>query len=174
MDKRVKKTILLVEDEFLIAMSAKMELEKYGYAIKTVPNGEEAIKEVRISNEIDLILMDIDLGDGIDGTEAAEIILKDHDIPIVFVSSHSEMEVVERTEKITSYGYVVKSSSITVLDASIKMAFKLFDEKIVRKQAENTLKNGQAAYQEQNAILNTLLDNLTMVCSWSKRRAASR
>jgi PAS domain S-box-containing protein len=33
----------------------------------------------------------------------------------------------ETAEKITSYGYVVKSSSITVLDASIKMAFKLFE-----------------------------------------------
>jgi len=36
---------------------------------------------------------------------------------------------VEKTEKITSYGYVVKSSSITVLDASIKMTFKLFKSK---------------------------------------------
>ena len=70
--------------------------------------------------------MDIDLGKGIDGTQAAETIQKDFDIPIVFLSSHMEPEIVEKTEKITSYGYVVKNSSITVLDASIKMAFKLF------------------------------------------------
>jgi len=127
-----KKTILLVEDEFLIAMNEKLELEKYGYVVKTVTNGEKAIEVVETSTDIDLILMDINLGDGIDGTQAAEIILKDHDIPIVFVSSHSEREVVEKTEKITSYGYVVKNSSITVLDASIKMAFKLF-------YAQNTL-----------------------------------
>ncbi len=71
--------------------------------------------------------MDINLGDGIDGTEAAELILSEFDVPILFVSSHSEREIVEKTEKITSYGYVLKNSSITVLDASIKMAFKLFE-----------------------------------------------
>ena len=83
---------------------------------------------------IDLILMDINLGNGMDGTDAAAIILKDHDLPVVFLSSHMEPEVVAKTEKITSYGYVVKNSSITVLDASIKMAFKLFEAKIKEKE----------------------------------------
>jgi len=138
--EHTQKTILLVEDEFLIAMSEKMELEKYGYAVKTATNGECAIDFVETSTDIDLILMDINLGDGIDGTEAAEIILKKHEIPIVFVSSHTEREVVEKTEKITSYGYVVKSSSVTVLDASIKMAFKLFDANKVIKNSEEKQK----------------------------------
>lgn len=123
---KVKKNILLVEDEFLVAMGEQQELEKYGYTVKHVNTGEKAVNIVNEKNEIDLILMDIDLGKGIDGTEAAALILKDHDLPIVFLSSHIESEIVEKTEKITSYGYVVKNSSITVLDASIKMAFKLF------------------------------------------------
>lgn len=135
-----KKTILLVEDEIIIAMSEKMELEKYGYVVKMVNNGQKAIEAVNTSSEIDLILMDINLGNGIDGTEAAEIILRDHDIPIVFVSSHREREIVEKTEKITSYGYVVKNSSITVLDASIKMAFKLFDANRNIKKSEEKQK----------------------------------
>lgn len=78
-----------------------------------------------IPSDIDLILMDIDLGRGMDGTETARKILGRHDIPIVFLSSHIEPEVVEKTETITSYGYVVKNSGSIVLDASIKMAFKL-------------------------------------------------
>ena len=122
-----RKTILLVEDEAILALSEKMALEQCGYAVQTVNTGEEAVEAVNASTKIDLILMDINLGSGIDGTEAAEIILKDHTIPILFVSSHCEREIVEKTERISSYGYVVKSSAITVLDASIKMAFKLFD-----------------------------------------------
>jgi CheY-like chemotaxis protein len=89
------KTLLLVEDEIILAMTEKKQLENYGYAVKTVNTGEQSIEAVKTSPEIDLVLMDINLGDGIDGTQAAEIILKDHDIPIVFVSSHSEREVVE-------------------------------------------------------------------------------
>lgn len=123
------KVILLVEDEFIIAVTEKKQLEAYGYAVKIVSDGEAAVQAVKGASDIDLILMDINLGSGIDGTEAAGIILKDREIPIVFVSSHIEPEIVEKTEKITSYGYVVKNSSITVLDASIKMAFKLFEAK---------------------------------------------
>jgi len=135
MSSENKKTILLVEDEVIIAMTEKMTLENYGYNVIVVNSGESAI-EVFINNKtIDIILMDIDLGKGIDGTEAAAIILKDNDIPVVFLSSHTEPEVVEKTERITSYGYVVKNSSITVLDASIKMAFKLFKAiQIIQKQ----------------------------------------
>jgi len=129
------KSLLLVEDEALIAMAKKMALETYGYTVRTVPTGEKAIEAIKSNPGIDLVLMDIDLGKGMDGTETAAIILKDHDLPIVFLSSHTEQETVEKTEKITSYGYVVKDSSITVLDASIKMAFKLFEAKTRAAQA---------------------------------------
>jgi PAS domain S-box-containing protein len=122
-----KKTILLVEDEVLIALGETTELEKAGYAVIRCSTGEKAVDIVgRDPSAVDLILMDIDLGNGIDGTEAARRILGHNDIPILFLSSHIEPEIVLKTEEITNYGYVVKSSSITVLDASIKMAFRLF------------------------------------------------
>jgi PAS domain S-box-containing protein len=124
------KTILLVEDEALIALAEKRKLEQAGYKVFHSSTGESAVD---IVNEdpaaVDLILMDINLGPGIDGTKAAQDILRNHDIPIVFLSSHTEPEIVEKTEEITNYGYVVKSSVFTVLDASIKMAFKLFRAK---------------------------------------------
>ncbi len=133
--------ILLVEDEIIIAMSEKEELEKYGYSVTDVVNGEQAIKLVLTEeSNFDLILMDIDLGKGIDGTEVAQKILEKRDIPILFLSSHSEPSIVEKTEKITSYGYVLKSSSIVVLDTSIKMALKLFKEKMRRREVEEKLK----------------------------------
>ncbi len=71
--------------------------------------------------------MDIDLGRGMKGTEAAETILKAKDIPLAFLSSHTEPEIVNTTEGITSYGYIVKNSGNTVLLASIKMAFRLYE-----------------------------------------------
>ena len=123
-----QKRLLLVEDDALLAMLETRQLEDEGYRVITATSGEKAIDIVCIKKEtVDLILMDIDLGIGMDGTETAIEILKNHDIPVVFLSSHTEKEVVQKTEKITSYGYVVKNSGITVLDASIKMAFKLFE-----------------------------------------------
>ncbi len=142
-----KKTILLVEDEIINAMLVKDSLEKYGYTVIHAINGEQTINIFKKNNNIDLILMDIDLGKGLDGTEAADIILKEHDIPVVFLSSHTEPDVVEKTEKITSYGYVVKNSSITVLDASIKMAFKLFEAKIKEQTKDVALNESQKTAQ---------------------------
>ena len=90
---------------------------------------------------------------GIDGTLVATAILKQKDIPILFIFPH-RTRIVSKTEKITSYGYVVKDSGMIVLDASIKMAFKLFDAKIKAKKNEDqyrllfeNMTNGFALHQ---------------------------
>ena len=154
------KTILLVEDEAIIAMTEKAALEKYGYSVITVNNGEKAIDAVHSRPEIDLILMDIDLGEGVDGTEAAAAILDYRDIPVVFLSSHTEPEVVEKTEKITSYGYVVKNSGIVVLDASIKMAFKLFHAKMLEKEKELALQESEI---KQRSMIANISDVIVII-----------
>lgn len=135
-ERDARRTLLLVEDEALIAMQEARELESRGYAVTIAHNAERAIG-VGSSDTIDLILMDIDLGAGqTDGAAAARAILAKRDVPIVFLSSHTESEVVDRTESIASYGYVVKSSPITTLDASIKMALRLFDAKTRLRDSE--------------------------------------
>lgn len=133
----IKKNLLLVEDEKIIASSEKIMLEKYNYNVQIAYSGEEAIEIIKTNDNIDLILMDIELGNNIDGTIAAKEILELKDIPIVFYSNNSDPEIVEKTEKITSYGYVLKGSNITVIDASIKMAFKLFNAKHESKETLN-------------------------------------
>ncbi|TGK05509.1 response regulator [Leptospira langatensis] len=138
-----KKTILLVEDEAIIAFSETQRLEKNGYKVIPAYSAEEAIRIATNDYTIDLILMDIDLREEEDGTDTALKILKLREIPIVFLSSHTEPEVVAKTEKITSYGYVVKNSGETVLLASIKMAFKLYESHLRLKRSEESLKENQ-------------------------------
>ncbi|TVR91169.1 MAG: PAS domain S-box protein [Spirochaetaceae bacterium] len=148
MNENIKKTILLVEDEALIAMSETKVLEKHGYEVILAHNGEQAIEAVNSNPEISLILMDIDLGTGIDGTQAAERILALHDLPIAFLSSHTEPEVVEKTEGITSYGYILKNSGETVLLASIKMAFRLYEAHMELKRQKENLNTALGKYEQ--------------------------
>ncbi len=149
---KISKLLLLVEDEAVTAMAEEKQLREYGYDVVTALTGEEAAEIVRGRGDIDLILMDINLGPGMDGTETAATILKERDIPVVFLSSHADPAIVEKTEKITSYGYVVKNTGITVLDASIKMAFRLFEEKQNvkdhREQLESAYEELQSAHEE--------------------------
>ncbi|MFO7782797.1 MAG: PAS domain S-box protein, partial [Spirochaetia bacterium] len=119
--------ILLVEDEALIALSETRTLEKFGYQIITAHSGEKAVETATEDTAINLVLMDIDLGSGIDGTEAAQRILQARSLPIVFLTSHAEKEYVERVKSITNYGYVLKGSGEFVLNESINMALQLFE-----------------------------------------------
>ncbi len=139
-----QKTILLVEDEVLIAMSEAQTLSRHGYQVITAYSSEQALAMAATRPEIDLVLMDIDLGKGRpDGTQAAEQILLQRDLPLIFLSSHIEREVVEKTEGITSYGYIVKHSGETVLLASIKMAFRLFEARLKEKAKDQALRESE-------------------------------
>ena len=135
----VKRSVLLVEDEVIIAMEESFMLKSGGFDVITVNSGEEAVAAATGTiPPPDIILMDIDLGKGIDGAEAARRILRVKEIPILFLSSHTESDIVKKTEEISSYGYLVKSAGETVLLASIRMAFRLHDArmKIIAKNME--------------------------------------
>jgi len=126
MNNQEQKTILLVEDEDLVMKVETQLLKSFGYDIVTAKSGEEAIQIATGNDKIDLILMDINLGDGMDGTEAARQILEKRHLPIVFLTSHTEEKYVERAKKITRYGYVMKNFDTFVIQSSIAMAFELF------------------------------------------------
>ena len=91
---------------------------------------------------------------GIDGTEAATMILEECDVPLAFLSSHTEREVVEKTEGITSYGYIVKNSGDTVLLASMLMAFRLHK---AHKNIQAQRMDIEAAYEEMQVANEELL-----------------
>ncbi len=121
------KKILLVEDDRLIALTEAKALEDFGYEVLSAYSGEEAVAmALDEGRRVDLVLMDIDLGPGLDGPEAARRILAGRNLPIVFLSAHSERERVALVRGITRYGYVVKDSGYFVLQSSIEMAFELF------------------------------------------------
>jgi two-component system, cell cycle sensor histidine kinase and response regulator CckA len=148
-----KKTLLLVEDEALIRLALSRDLSKEGYRVIEAGSGRDAVRVAKSNTDIDLVLMDMKLGKGMDGTEAARLILADRDIPIVFLSNHTEKEIVGKTDTIASYGYVIKSSDITVLDASIRMAFRLAD-------AHRQVKEGADRFR---ALTRTSADGFWMV-----------
>lgn len=126
METQTKKTILLVEDEAIIAIAGAQTIREFGYNVITSGSGEKAVELFKKANEINLVLMDINLGKGIDGPQAAIQILALKTVPIVFLTSHSERDMVETVKGITRYGYVIKNSGDFVLQSSIEMAFELF------------------------------------------------
>ena len=118
--------LLLVEDEAVIALASAARLREAGFKVLTAFSGEEAIEKA-LSLPVQIVLMDIELGEGIDGIETARRIGEKRDIPILFLSSHTEEEAAKRIREVTRYGFIPKSCEEALLLASIEVALRLHD-----------------------------------------------
>ena len=112
--------ILLVEDEIIIAIAEKMDLEELGYAVTLCPSGEQSVRHADECRSIQYVLMDVNLGKGIDGIEAAKRILRIRNIPIVFFSSCPESVIAERMGSFRYAGCVSKSFGAAEIDKTIR------------------------------------------------------
>lgn len=122
-----KINILLVEDERIIAEYNSLVLQKHGYSVLCAFTGEDAVRIALSNNYISLILMDINLGKGITGLQAAEIISENKLVPILFLSNNIQLETVKGIEAFIPYGFLSKSSSKSLLIISIITALRLFE-----------------------------------------------
>ena len=119
-----KANIIIVEDEFVIAMETKSNLVDLGYNVTSiVDTGEKLI--AKIKDEIpDLILMDIQIKGNTDGIEVAEFIRSNYSlsIPLIFLSAYAEDDKLERAKQVYPSGYLIKPVQARELKASIEMA----------------------------------------------------
>ena len=100
--------ILIVEDESIVALDIKDKVERLGYnVLAVVSSGEKAIEEVK-KVQPELVLMDIVLKGEIDGIETARQIREHFDIPIIYLTAHSDTQTLTRAKITGPFGYLVK------------------------------------------------------------------
>jgi signal transduction histidine kinase len=103
-----REEILIVEDDILAATIIKKILTQKDYkVVKVVSNSKEALEYVDLSQP-DLILMDIFLKDEVDGIETAQQIRNKYDIPIIYLTSDSSDETIQRAKITEPFGYLLK------------------------------------------------------------------
>jgi two-component system, cell cycle sensor histidine kinase and response regulator CckA len=117
-----KTSVLIVEDEGLIAVDLKKKLEQAGYAVPiVVDNADDALRNVELLRP-SLVLMDIGLRGPRDGVETADQIRRRFHIPVVFVTGHSDLETLERARITEPFGYIVKPFHGVDFRAQIEIA----------------------------------------------------
>ena len=139
-----KLNILIVEDESITALFIKYILEQRGYVVlDIISSGEEAIK---LSEEImpDLILMDITLDGEIDGISAAEEINSKLGIPVIFLTSHSDEDTLNRAKAVEPYGYILKPVYEDNLYSTIVTAYYKYEIEKKLKVSEKNLSKAQS------------------------------
>jgi signal transduction histidine kinase/CheY-like chemotaxis protein len=175
-----KETILIVEDDAILAFHLSNTLIGLGYSVlEPVATGEAAVAVVTavrsgpISPDLlspnlilpdrvlpDLILMDIQLAGDMDGITAAEHIRLAADVPIVFLTGYSQDPLLQRAKTTAPYGYLIKPASSRELAAAIETA--LYKHALDRK-----LRESEDRYKSLYQLIRLLCDNVPDMI-WAK------
>lgn len=103
-----KAGILIVEDSFTMSCHLQAVLIQEGYNVVGVTDNAEKAIELASKLDPDIILMDVILNGKMDGVEAAGIIKAEYDIPVVFITSISDRQTINRAKLTEPYGYLLK------------------------------------------------------------------
>lgn len=117
-------SILIVEDDDIIARVTDWRLKNLGYTVcGRASTGAEAM-ELLISQKPDLVLMDINIRGDIDGIDTAMMIKKGFNIPVIYITSHSDGPTLERAKETKPDGFIIKPYEDTDLRVAIELALK--------------------------------------------------
>lgn len=145
--------IMIVEDEMIIARDLEMSLKNMGYIVTSIVNsGEDAITSAK-TEEPDLVLMDIVLQGEIDGTEAANAIMGDCNIPVVYSTAQPDTSILEKAALTAPYGYITKPFENIELRVAIEVAVHRHQADIEREKLIAELQEAQSKIRQLHGLL---------------------
>jgi len=130
-------SVLIVEDEAIISADIANKLRRLGYeVVGSTDTGEEAVKLAH-KFQPSIVLMDIRLAGAMDGIAAADTIRQECQLPVVFLSAHSEKSTIQRARQVEAFGFIIKPFENRELQTQIEMA-------LYKHAAERRLHQSQA------------------------------
>jgi len=136
-----KVKILIVEDETVLAQDISHRLSLMNYHVTGIaPSVNYALKLIEKHQDIDLVLIDIVLKGHRDGIELANIINNKHNIPFIFLTSHSDSTIIGRAKSVRPYAFILKPFNDRQVGVAIEMALVNFFNKTPEKELLNPYK----------------------------------
>jgi len=139
-DGRRQQTILVVEDEAIVAEDVRASLEEAGYRVSAVASNRQTALENVACERPDLILLDIMLAGGDDGIGVADAIHAHDDVPVVYLTAYSDDALVQRAKATAPYGFLLKPFNEHELHATVEMA-------LYRHQMEEAQRRNEAQFR---------------------------
>jgi class 3 adenylate cyclase len=146
-------TILIAEDESIIALDIKRIVEKFGYRVSSVVNSlDDALKALK-TEVPDLILMDIQINGTKNGIESAGIIYNKYSVPFIYLTALTDDETLDKAKRTEPFGYVVKPFDDKTLHSAIEMA-------LYKHSVEKELKKKSIELEKEKRMNDKLLRNI--------------
>jgi CheY-like chemotaxis protein len=157
------KRILPVEDERVVARDLQKRLKNLGYEVPVVASSRAEANQVVEQDRPDLVLMDIRLNGIPEGIDAAREIREKFDIPVIYLTAHSDPQTLEQAKVTEPFGYLLKPFEDRELLATIEMALHkhLMEKRLREKERLINLSH--------DAIITT--DSEGAITAWNSRRA---
>lgn len=118
------KSILVVEDDPVISQLISWRLKKLGYEVSGTAPTVEMARSLLKSKVPDLVLIDIALQEGVDGTVLGSQIRKEYSIPFIYLTAHSDNETLSRAIETGPSGFLLKPFKDEELRVAIEVALK--------------------------------------------------
>jgi PAS domain S-box-containing protein len=114
--------VLIVEDERVVATHVERSLQDAGYVVTGI--AASAVEAARLveGQRPDVALVDIRLRGGGQGFEIAEWLRVDNDVPVVYMTAHTDDDTLRRAARTGAYGYVVKPFTIGEVKSALQVA----------------------------------------------------
>lgn len=119
--------ILIVEDEYILAIILKENLESLGYEVLDIIDSGEIAMATAARLRPNLVLMDIRLRGETDGIQAAEQIWQELQIPVIYVTGYSDRSTVARATLTSPFGYILKPVREKELYVAIQTALHQYE-----------------------------------------------
>ncbi|HIK08396.1 MAG TPA: response regulator [Trichormus sp. M33_DOE_039] len=155
--------VLVVEDEYILAINLQETLESLGYLVVDIADTAELAIAKATELRPNLILMDIRLRGEIDGIQAAEQIWHILQIPIIYVTGHSDKSTVERATVTFPFGYILKPIREQELYVAIQTALNRYEHEQFLSSVLREMGDGVIVIDTQLQIkyMNQVAEQLT-------------
>jgi len=118
----------VVEDEMIIAASIVSTLKKLNYTVANTASNYKAAIEMIEKEDLQLLLLDINLGGQKDGIDIATYVRSHYTLPIIFLTANSDIATVQRAKTVKPNAYLLKPFTKDDLYTAIEIAFSSYDE----------------------------------------------
>ncbi len=164
--------VMVVDDEAIITTELGTYLKSLGYEVESASSGEEAVEKAKHFRP-DVIFMDIIMPGTLDGIVASELIKRELDSPVIFLTSYANDALIKRAKKVEPFGYILKPYREAEIKAFLEITLHRKDiQRSIAKELNEYRKKLQQTIESTITTLERIMETRIPEVTHHQRRVA--